>query len=87
MPKPIATRMLSIEKNDLTVKLLALYDLNKSYIDEAEKFLAASSHNARNETLLPGDIDRLYSHISVLEHVAKLLYEEFLLSKNGQPLK
>lgn len=75
------------KKSDLQEKLLALYDLNKSYIDEAEKFLSitpnTSSSESRNESLKREDIDRLYSHIFVLEHIAKLLYEEFLINKNG----
>ncbi|MGZ5801745.1 MAG: hypothetical protein ACXWJZ_14050, partial [Burkholderiaceae bacterium] len=77
----------SAETNDLTVKLIALYDLNKSYISEAEKFLSPSSREisdgSHKKNLTREDIDRLYSHIYVLEHIAKLLYEEFLIDKNG----
>lgn len=70
----------------LTAKLLALYDSNKNYIDEAEKFLTIAQPKLADtykDKLTREDIDRMYSHISVLENVAKLLQEEFLMNKNG----
>jgi hypothetical protein len=77
----------SSEKNDLTLKLLALYEINKGYIETAEKFISAAVHKTstepQNESLTREDIDRLYSHVFVLEHIAKLLYEEFLINKKG----
>jgi hypothetical protein len=87
MSNPIDKSTPLTEKNDLTIKLLALYDLNKSYIETAEKFLSESmnktSPESRNGSLTREDIDRLYSHVFVLEHIAKLLYEEFLINKKG----
>jgi len=87
MSTSICTSTQSTEANDLVVKLLALYDLNKSYIDEAEKFLSPAaqeiSDGSNKKNFTREDIDRLYSHIYVLEHIAKLLYEEFLINKNG----
>lgn len=74
-------------RSDLTVKLLALYDINRGYIDEAEKFLCAeqNAHDASSkQSISREDIDRLYSHVFVLEHIAKLLYEEFLMNRSGR---
>lgn len=71
------------QKKKLTAKLLALYDLNKRYIDEAKTSLS-TSHGTASETLMQEEIDRLFAHISLLEHAAKLLHENFLLSKHGQ---
>ncbi|HEY8102816.1 MAG TPA: hypothetical protein VIF82_18915 [Burkholderiaceae bacterium] len=86
MSKPISA-VTPQKKNGLQEKLLALYDLNKSYISEAENFLSKNSKKLsgeyRKESLRKEDIDRLYSHIFVLEHIAKLLHEEFLTNKNG----
>lgn len=86
MSKQISESSQSTQES-LQIKLLALYDLNKSYIDAAEKFLSDSSKKShgefRNETLMQKDLDRLYSHIFVLEHIAKLLYEGFLIERNG----
>jgi hypothetical protein len=86
MSKPTST--VAPQKDPgLQEKLLALYDLNKSYIDEAEKFLSAASKTStaecRKDSLNREDIDRLYSHVFVLEHIAKFLYEEFFTNKNG----
>jgi hypothetical protein len=73
------------KRTELTKKLLALYDSNKGYIDKAEKFLSPSSQkefeSCRKENLEREDIDRLYAHVFVLEHLAKLLYEEFVVHK------
>ena len=79
--------MIAQTKDTLSVKLLELYDSNKSYIDEAEKFLSIPSHTKQIDShdcsLTEADIDRLYSHINVLENIAKLLSEEFMMKKGG----
>jgi hypothetical protein len=74
-------------QHGLQEKILELYELNKSYINEAEKFLLATSQGSttesNKESLHKKDVERLYSHVFVMEHIAKLLYEEFLINKNG----
>ncbi|MGZ3241441.1 MAG: hypothetical protein ACXWJK_14415 [Burkholderiaceae bacterium] len=85
MSEPIRSTEQSDTKDQLSKKLWEFYSLNKSYIDAAEKYLAkpsgVESTDTRCENLTRNDIDRLYSHISALEHIAKLLYEEFLSKK------
>jgi hypothetical protein len=75
-------------KNELAAKLLSLYESNLDYINTAEKYLSAKcpkdSDSERGPHLTKEDIDRLYSHVYVLEHIAKLLYEEFFITKNGR---
>jgi hypothetical protein len=86
MPEKNNDNMNPNDRSSLIVKLLALYDINRSYIDEAEKFLCSSTQKmtaqSGKQSIGHEDIDRLYSHVAVLEHIAKLLHEEFLINKN-----
>jgi len=74
------------EGSGLSEQLKSLYDLNKSYIDLAERFFSNSAEITSNKNekgeLARDDIERLYSHVFVLEHIAKLLYEEFIVNLN-----